>query len=93
MTAASIHLDPGNFIAWIVVALLAGALAGRIVGGKGFGCIGNIAVGLVGAVIGSVVLSAFVNGNTTERFLGTLVVSLVGALILLVGLRLVRSVL
>jgi uncharacterized membrane protein YeaQ/YmgE (transglycosylase-associated protein family) len=93
LVVAALHLSPGGVLAWIVVGLLAGALAGRITGGRGFGCITNIAVGLIGALIGGFVLSFFVKGTTTEGFFGTLAVALVGSLILIIGVRLVRGAL
>jgi uncharacterized membrane protein YeaQ/YmgE (transglycosylase-associated protein family) len=93
MVAAALVLSPGSIPAWILVGLLAGALAGRIAGGKGYGCVTSIAVGLIGALIGGFVLSFFVKGTTTEGFLGTLGVALVGALILIIGTRLIRGAL
>ena len=44
-------LAPEFVIAWIVIGAIAGWLAGLIVKGYGFGLIGNIVVGIVGAVI------------------------------------------
>ncbi|MGD0909544.1 MAG: GlsB/YeaQ/YmgE family stress response membrane protein [Candidatus Acidiferrales bacterium] len=43
---------PQSVIAWIVVGLIAGWLAGKVSRGHGFGCIANILIGMVGAVIG-----------------------------------------
>jgi len=37
---------------WLVMGLLAGWLSGKVVRGKGFGCLGNILLGLIGAVVG-----------------------------------------
>jgi uncharacterized membrane protein YeaQ/YmgE (transglycosylase-associated protein family) len=41
-----------SLIAWIVIGLIAGWIAGTISRGRGFGCIGDIILGLVGAVLG-----------------------------------------
>ena len=43
---------PQSVIAWVVIGLLAGWLAGKVSRGRGFGCIANILLGLVGAVLG-----------------------------------------
>ena len=43
---------PQSVIAWIVIGLIAGWLAGKVSRGHGFGCIANIFIGLVGAVLG-----------------------------------------
>ena len=45
-------LNPGGIIAWIVIGLLAGWLAGVIMPGPGFGLIGDLIVGLIGAFLG-----------------------------------------
>jgi uncharacterized membrane protein YeaQ/YmgE (transglycosylase-associated protein family) len=39
-------------IAWVIIGLIAGWLAGKVSRGRGFGCIANILIGLVGAVLG-----------------------------------------
>jgi uncharacterized membrane protein YeaQ/YmgE (transglycosylase-associated protein family) len=43
---------PQSVIAWIIIGLIAGWLAGKVSRGRGFGCIANILIGLVGAVLG-----------------------------------------
>jgi uncharacterized membrane protein YeaQ/YmgE (transglycosylase-associated protein family) len=43
---------PQSVIAWVVVGLIAGWLAGTVSRGRGFGCIADIILGMVGAVIG-----------------------------------------
>jgi uncharacterized membrane protein YeaQ/YmgE (transglycosylase-associated protein family) len=43
---------PQSVIAWIVIGLIAGWLAGTVSRGRGFGCIANIFLGLVGAILG-----------------------------------------
>ena len=78
---------PGGIIAWIVVGLVAGAIAGRIVQGRGMGCLTDVIVGIVGAFVGGLVLSIFIHG--TVGFFGSIFVALVGAILLLAALRLV----
>jgi uncharacterized membrane protein YeaQ/YmgE (transglycosylase-associated protein family) len=43
---------PQSVIAWVIIGLVAGWLAGKVSRGRGFGCIANILIGLVGAVLG-----------------------------------------
>jgi uncharacterized membrane protein YeaQ/YmgE (transglycosylase-associated protein family) len=43
---------PRSVIGWLVVGLIAGWLAGKVARGRGFGCIANVILGLVGAVLG-----------------------------------------
>ena len=50
-------LDPGGIIAWIVVGLIPGFLAGQVMRGGGFGIVGDVIVGLVGAFIGGLLFS------------------------------------
>lgn len=76
-------LDPGNLLLWGIAALLAGWLAGHLVRGRGFGCLGDILLGLIGAVVGLVVLSVLpLHITGTVGFLGTLAVAFFGSLIL-----------
>jgi uncharacterized membrane protein YeaQ/YmgE (transglycosylase-associated protein family) len=43
---------PRSVIGWLLVGLIAGWLAGKVARGRGFGCIANVILGLVGAVLG-----------------------------------------
>ncbi len=83
------HLDPGGLLAWIVVGLIAGAVASRVVSGRGFGCIADIVVGIVGAFVGGFLLSQFMTG--TVGFFGSIVVAFVGAAFLLAVLKLLSG--
>jgi uncharacterized membrane protein YeaQ/YmgE (transglycosylase-associated protein family) len=78
----SVLLQPGGIVAWIVVGLLAGWLAGLITRAKGFGCFGNIVIGLLGAAIGGLLFSLF---GITDRagFWGSVAVATLGAIVLL----------
>ena len=81
-SVAAIDLQPGGILAWIVVGLLAGWLAGLITQAEGFGCFGNIVIGLLGAAIGGLLFSLF---GVTDRagFWGSVAVATLGAIILL----------
>jgi uncharacterized membrane protein YeaQ/YmgE (transglycosylase-associated protein family) len=66
---------------WIIVGLLAGWLAGKLARGRGFGCIGDVVLGLIGSVLGGWVFEhlGIVHANT---FLYSLAAATVGAVIL-----------
>jgi uncharacterized membrane protein YeaQ/YmgE (transglycosylase-associated protein family) len=79
----NLTLNPGGLILWAIAALIAGWLAGLIVRGHGFGCLGDIVLGLVGAVLGLFVIGLLpLNLTGTLGFFGTIVVAFLGALIL-----------
>jgi uncharacterized membrane protein YeaQ/YmgE (transglycosylase-associated protein family) len=50
-------LEPGGLIAWLIVGLIAGWLAGQFMKGGGYGLVGDIIVGVVGAFIGGFLTS------------------------------------
>lgn len=77
------ELNPGNVIAWIVVGFLAGWVAGITARGSGFGCLGNVALGLAGAITGGMLFSAL--GITgTAGFLWSVGIASIGAALLLI---------
>lgn len=79
-------LNPGGFLAWLVIGLLAGAIAGRLVRGRGYGCLMDIVVGVIGSFIGGIVIGFFLPASTFG-FIGTLIVATLGAVILLAFIR------
>ena len=79
---------PGGIIAWLVVGLISGWAAGSFMKGGGFGMLGDIAVGLIGAAIGGFLFSFFMAGPI--GFWGSIVVSFVGACLFIYLLRLFR---
>jgi len=69
-----------GFISWLLLGLVAGWLAGKIARGRGFGCIADIVLGLIGSYIGGwvfVKLGIFGGG-----FLYSLAAATLGAVIL-----------
>lgn len=86
-TFAEIILHPGGIVAWLVVGLLAGWSAGFVMKGAGYGIIGDIIMGLVGAVIGGFLFGFFVIGDA--GFWGSIGVAFIGACILIVIARFV----
>jgi len=85
--AASFHLDPGNLLAWLIVGLIAGAIASRVVAGRGFGCVADIVVGVAGALIGGYLLGALFGVSGSVGFLGSIIVAFLGAALLLAILK------
>jgi uncharacterized membrane protein YeaQ/YmgE (transglycosylase-associated protein family) len=79
-----------NFIWYVLIGLCAGWLAGQLVKGGGFGIIGDIVVGVIGALLGGYLFSLF-GVSTGGGLLGSLIVATIGAIILLFGIRLVKS--
>ena len=74
---------------WIIVGLIAGVLASFVMGG-GFGIIGDIIIGIVGAFIGGWIFSQLGVGTPFGGLAGTIFVAFVGAVVLLFVIRLVR---
>lgn len=79
-----------TILLWIVIGLVAGWLASAVVGG-GYGVIGDIVVGVVGAFIGGLVFRKLGFGTVFSGLPGTIFVAFVGAVILLLVLRLIHS--
>ena len=78
-----------NFVMFILIGLSAGALAGRIVSGHGFGVVGDIVVGVIGAFLGGWLFSSFLGTTGGSGVLVSLGVAFIGAVVLLGLLRLV----
>ena len=81
-----VSVTHNGLIAWIVIGLIAGWVAGKISRGHGFGCIVNIILGLVGAVVGGWIFSRL--GILTWGFWGSLAAATVGAVVLVAIARL-----
>ena len=69
---------------WAIAGLIGGWLAGLIVRGRGYGCIGDILLGIAGAFVAAFLLQIFAPGlnNGVFRFTGTAVLAFLGALLL-----------
>ena len=71
-----------SLIAFLIVGLLAGWLAGLFVEGHGFGPFWDILVGAIGAVVGGVVFDAL--GVNAYGFWGSVIMAAIGAILFLV---------
>lgn len=73
---------------FLLIGLCAGWLAGMILKGRGFGLVGDLVVGVVGALLGGFLFR--IVGIAAYGLLGQLVVALVGAVVLVLLLRWLR---
>lgn len=78
-----------GILSWIIVGLIAGWLAGLVMKGGGYGVIGDIILGIIGAVVGGFVASALFNlGDAVNGInLTSIVVAFLGAVIVVAIVR------
>ena len=74
---------------FLVVGIVAGWLAGVLVKGGGFGVIGDLVVGVIGAFLGGWLFSTF-GASAGGGLLGSIIVATIGAVVLLFILRLIK---
>ncbi len=78
-----------SILSWLVVGLIAGWLASHLMKGRGYGCLGDTLVGVVGALIGGFLATALFGGDyLTGINLTTLLVAIGGAVLLILIVRL-----
>ena len=82
-----------GIVAWIVVGLIAGWLASQVMRGGGYGLIGDIIVGVVGALIGGFLAATLLNMPDAVNGINvtSILVAFVGAVILIAILRMVSG--
>jgi len=80
------HLSDQGLIVILVVGLIAGWLAGKVVRGNGFGLVGDAAIGIVGALIGDWLLHRF-GVHFGTGLMGLVINATTGAIVLLLALR------
>ena len=78
-----------EFVWFIVVGLVAGWLAGLLVKGGGFGVVGDIIVGVLGALLGGFLFSPL-GASLGGGLIGSIVVATIGAVILIFIVRLIK---
>ena len=81
-----------GILSWIIVGLIAGWLAGQVMRGGGSGVVGDIIIGIVGAVIGGFLAGAlFGNPDAVNGLnIGSILVAFLGAVILIAILRAIK---
>jgi uncharacterized membrane protein YeaQ/YmgE (transglycosylase-associated protein family) len=78
-----------SIIAWIILGLVAGWLAGMVMRGGGYGIIGDIVLGILGAIIGGWITGAVMGTDLVNGFnVVSVIVAVIGAIILIAISRL-----
>jgi uncharacterized membrane protein YeaQ/YmgE (transglycosylase-associated protein family) len=82
-------IGPHHLIAWLVIGVVAGWLAGLLVKGGGFGLIGDLIVGVIGAFIGGWLAGAL-HIQIGSGIISSIITAVIGAALLLFLIRLIR---
>jgi uncharacterized membrane protein YeaQ/YmgE (transglycosylase-associated protein family) len=83
------NMGTEHLLLFLVIGIVAGFLAGKIMKGSGFGLIGDLIVGVIGSFIGVWVFGLL--GISSAGIIGLLIAAIVGALLLLYIIRLAKS--
>ena len=76
-----------EFVGWIILGFIAGALSGAVVGGRtARGCLPNIVVGILGAIVGGW-LARQMGFEQTQGFIAAIIVAVFGAIVVRVVLE------
>lgn len=78
-----------DLLTWLIVGLVAGVLASFVMGG-GYGIIGDIIIGIIGAFLGGWIFRTLGIHSPLAGLAGTILVAFIGAVVLLFILRLIR---
>lgn len=77
-----------GILGWIIIGLIAGAIAGFFVPGRErFGCLGTMLIGIVGGLLGGFLWTNVLGQDQASGWLGALVVAVIGSIIVLLILR------
>ncbi len=83
--------DLGIF-GWIIIGLLAGAIAGAFVSGRQrYGCLGTMAIGIIGGLLGGFLWVNVLDQNEASGWLGALVIATLGSVLVILVLRAVSG--
>ena len=80
-----------DILTWLLVGLVAGLLASLVMGGTGYGIVGDIIIGIIGAFVGSWIFQKLGTSSPFGGLGGVIFVAFVGAVVLLFVLRLIRG--
>jgi uncharacterized membrane protein YeaQ/YmgE (transglycosylase-associated protein family) len=84
--------DGLNWLTWIVIGLLAGAIAGWFVPGRERnGCIGTTVIGIIGGLLGGWLWTDVLNQDPATGFLGALLIAVLGSAVVLFAIRGLRG--
>jgi uncharacterized membrane protein YeaQ/YmgE (transglycosylase-associated protein family) len=81
----------GGLLWWIIVGLIAGWLAGKVMRGSGFGVGMDIVVGMVGSLIGGFLFGRLLGGFLFGGLIGSILVAFIGAVIFLWLVRVIKK--
>lgn len=80
-----------SFIVWILLGLIAGFIASKIINKRGDGLIRDILLGVIGAVVGGWLFHAFGMSGVTGLNIYSLIVAVIGAVVVLVIYHAIRG--
>ncbi|MDX1487904.1 MAG: GlsB/YeaQ/YmgE family stress response membrane protein [Acidiferrobacterales bacterium] len=81
-------MDPVALVLFLIIGLIAGWLASILMKGRGLGLVGNLVVGVIGALLGGFLFNLI--GINVGGFVGLLIMATVGAIVLLFLMRLIK---
>ncbi len=84
-------MNISQIITWIIVGGIAGFAAERVIGGFHIGCIGTVIVGVIGAFIGGWLFNYLHINIGVSGILESIITSFVGAVVLLLVIRIFRG--
>ncbi|GEM_PF-191379 len=82
--------EGAGFVAWILVGLIGGYLASRVVNKRGEGMLRDIILGIIGGIIGGMIFRAFGGHGVTGFNLWSILVAFVGGVVLLLIYHAIR---
>lgn len=82
-------MDAHRMIAWLIIGVIAGWLSGQIMRGQGFGLVGDIIVGLFGALLGGWFAGVF-GISAGNGFMASIITAAIGAVILILAFRVLQ---
>jgi uncharacterized membrane protein YeaQ/YmgE (transglycosylase-associated protein family) len=74
-----------SIIGWLILGLIAGFIGSKIVNSQGQGVLLNIVLGIVGAILGGLIFSAFGAQGVTGLNLYSMIVAILGSIVVLVA--------
>ena len=84
-------MELNSIIVWIIVGGIAGTIADWLVSGVRMGCFGTVIIGIIGAFVGAWLLG-LLNVSIGTGIINDIITASIGAIVLLLGIRLFRRV-
>ena len=80
-----------SLIVWVIVGGIAGTIADWLVSGVNMGCLGTVVIGIIGAFVGAWLLR-LLGVSIGSGLVNDIITASIGAIVLLLGLRVLRRV-